>query len=184
MTLIFKLFVIFVFLAHTALIMYILYKLDGSYKLDGRFVGDFFCVALWSAYVIFLACVIFMMYVEEEGVNYGEISYSGYLYPFQSSCGDSVYLEKDCKTYRFKISEDSIICTYGSRCLTDCIGDGDTSFYECVSMVAEPWVLNIITPEHKYLQPRYILHVPSGGECEIPCEELPESCWGWDVPPY
>ena len=179
MTITFKVIVAFFFLAHTALVAYILRKLDD----DSSLFVDLFTSATWSMYIMMLGAIFLFSAIEEKGVHYGECQYSAPLHPFESSCGDSVYLKTDCNLCLFHIFPDSAMWISNSRCYTIHIEEGETPYYECISIVAEPWVSRILLPENEHLQPRYILKVPRSGECKVPCEETSEWEW-WDYPPY
>ena len=177
MTITFKMIVLFIFFAHTVLSAFIIFKLNDT----GSVLGNLLGAALWTLYIMIIGTMILFTTIEDKGLHYGKTLYSVPLYPFKSDCGDSVYLETNCNTCRFQLSEDSTIWTNKGWCSTLILEEEKTPYCEYVSIVAEPWVSEILKPEHRLLQPRYILHVPSGGEYEIPCEETSD---GWEAPPY
>lgn len=154
MTLIFKLIVTFIFLAHTALVAYILFRHN-----DDSIISNLFGAVIWTVCVMFYGTLFLIVTIEDEGIRFGETLYSSPLSPFQASCGDSVYLEIDDNTYRFQLSKDSTAQTPDALCCREYLEEGEMPYCEYVSMEVEPWVLKLLKPEHKRLQPRYVLHV-------------------------
>lgn len=163
MTLVFNLIVAFIFLAHTALAAYILFRQD-----DDSIIGNLFGAVIWTVCVMFYGILFLIIAIEDKGIRYGETLYSSPLYPFQASSGDSVYLEIDDNAYRFKLSEDSTAQTPDAICRRDYLEEGEIPYCEYVPIEVEPWVLKLLKPEHRRLQPRYVLHVQSQDVYEKP----------------
>ena len=163
MTLVFKLIVTFIFLAHTALAAYILFRQD-----DDSIIENLFGAVLWTVCVMFYGTLFLINAIEDKGIRYGETLYFSPLYPFQASSGDSVYLEIDDNAYRFKLSEDSTAQTPNVICRRSYLEEGEMPYCEYVSIEVEPWVLKLLKPEHRRLQPRYVLHVQSQDVYEKP----------------
>jgi len=179
MTLTFKLIIIVLFLAHTMFIAFILHVLDDSNKIITHLGSS----AIWTVYLMFWGYLILFSTIKDKGLHLGESMYSAPLYPFLSSRGDSVYLELNCDTYHFRISEDSTIWKSKMWCYTHYLKEGEMPYYERIFIVADPWVLDILKPDHEYLQPRYVLAIPPGTLYEIPCNDE-ETDYTFYYPPY
>ena len=123
MTLIFKLIVTFIFLAHSALAAYILFRQN-----DDNIIGNLFGVVIWTVCVIFYGTPFLIIAIEDKGILYGDTLYSSPLCPFQASSGDSVYLEIDDNTYRFQLSKDSTAQTPNAICHREYIEEGEIPY--------------------------------------------------------
>lgn len=170
--------VIIVFLAHTALVAYIMSKLDDSINLAKNLV----CSALWTLYFGIIPFSILCDAINNKGLHYGEKIDEAYLLPLKSSGDDIVYVEQFCNTYHFQLSNDSSVWKNATQCNLSYLEDGGVPTYECFSMKAEPWVLWILAPDNKRLQPRCIVNIPRGCVREEQCYDPSDS---WEiVPPY
>ncbi len=169
---------IIIFLAHTALVAYILRKLDD----DSNLVTIIGCSALWTLYFAMWALLGLFATIEDKGVHYGEIINAAYLLPLEPYSDDMVYVEQFCDTYHFQLSNGSSVWKHSTHCGLSYLEDDGVPTYECFSMKAEPWVLWILTPDNKRLQPRCILNIPRYSVREMPCQDPSDS---WEiVPPY
>lgn len=173
MTSTFTLIIIGFFLFHCAITFLILQKLDN----DKEIFTNILLSVIWSVFIVIVAEGLFVHKIKEEHTYDGDILYSAPLIPFQSSNGDSVYLEIDCQTYHAYTSEDSSIWANGAHCSTFSPENGSSPYYEKISTKTDAWVLKLLTPDHEILQPQYRFYVPDSCTWRKPCEDESPDLW-------
>ncbi len=138
----------------------------------------------------FVLCILLLIFgsimlssVKGEGLFYdqGETIYKASLLPVHPP-NDSVYLEVrhnsyGGETFCFRNTEENFVVKEWYQCQVNYHDDEFEPYCECVSTKPKTWSKYIFKPDHKRMQPHYILHVHSRHVNDIPCKD-----YSWDVP--